>query len=121
MPTRLAVMYWMNRIPGFQERIENAKKIGSNSMAEQEVGQACAVKRPQDVPAARLALDARKWYTSEISPEVYGDKVAAKVDIGFEMLGERLDAAIAKQRAKVVDVDPEPVALPDWSNLPDKV
>jgi hypothetical protein len=44
---------------------------------------------------------------------------AVAVDVSFDQLGSRLDAATA--RAKTIDVTPDPRALENWNSLPDKV
>src|SRR5262249_52703816 len=39
------------------------------------------VRLAENVPAARLALDARRWYVGKIAPKRYGEKLETKTEI----------------------------------------
>ena len=47
-------------------------------LAEMAIDEATSVHLAENVPAARLALDARRWYVSKIAPRRYGEKLEVK-------------------------------------------
>ena len=80
-PEMQTVYNWQDANPAFFARYARAKDRGMDVMAELATDEATANMPPEQVQAARLALDARKWYVSKIAPKRYGDRIETKHEI----------------------------------------
>jgi hypothetical protein len=60
----------------FAARYARARRDGIDALMERALDDASAFRTlcPEDVPAARLAWDARRWHASKMRPDKYGDK-----------------------------------------------
>jgi hypothetical protein len=75
------VWRWREADPNFASEYARARDEGMDRLAELAADEACAKHAPHDVQAARLALDARKWFASKVAPRRYGDKLEQKVEL----------------------------------------
>jgi hypothetical protein len=81
-PDHSTVYDWMEANPVFYQKYARAKHKGIDVMAEQTVDVSSVLSRPpEQIQAARLAFDARKWYLSKVAPKVWGDKVEVHQEI----------------------------------------
>jgi hypothetical protein len=80
-PAPSTVIDWVheNRA-NIAERYARARDRQIEAWSDQIVDKADeALKNPETAHAARLAVDARKFLLSKLKPEVYGDRVEARV------------------------------------------
>jgi hypothetical protein len=75
------VRRWLDANPDFAARYARAKDEGMDVLAEWAKDEATANVPPEQVQAARLAFDARRWYASKIAPRRYADKLDVKQEI----------------------------------------
>jgi hypothetical protein len=59
----------------FRQLYTIARDVGVDALADEALADATAQMRSEDVQAARLAFDARRWYAGKIAPKRWGDKV----------------------------------------------
>jgi hypothetical protein len=81
-PKLQTVYNWQDAHPDFFEKYARATDRGMDLLAELAVDEASISSLPPErVQAARLAFDARRWYTSKIAPRRYGDKLDLRAEI----------------------------------------
>lgn len=74
MPAQSTVYLWLTRHPEFSEMYAHAREEQAETLADEIVGIADAAG-PDDVNAARLRVDARKWVAAKLKPRKYGEKI----------------------------------------------
>lgn len=76
MPSRETVRLWLLKDPIFLGMYARAREEQADHFADEiiEIADA-AVGNPEEVQAARLRVDSRKWAASKMAPKKYGDKV----------------------------------------------
>jgi hypothetical protein len=111
-PCEGTVRGWViDDVDGISARYARAREIQADVLAEQivaisdeqsEVTRENGEKYDPDVNRDRLRIDARKWYASKVAPKKYGEKIEVDAKIeARDVSVETLDAAIAKQLAKI--------------------
>jgi hypothetical protein len=79
-PHRRRVHEWIaENVEGFAHKYARAREIQAERYAEEIVSIADALYddcSSEQVQAARLKVDARKWAASKLAPKKYGDKVS---------------------------------------------
>lgn len=77
MPPASTVCLWLTENAAFAEQYTRAREAQADTLADQIVALADSAmgKASEEVQAARLAVDARKWVASKLKPKRYGDKV----------------------------------------------
>ncbi len=78
MPKPSTVMDWVKADPVLAEQYARAKDSGIDELVEEMLDIADSVKlgSSEQINAARLRIDTRKWYASKLKAKVYGDKPA---------------------------------------------
>jgi hypothetical protein len=74
MPDLKSVRNWVFLYPDFFQQYAHAREAGADAIADLAIEAATLPIKGEDVPAARLAFDARRWYVGKISKR-YGDRV----------------------------------------------
>jgi hypothetical protein len=74
MPNRRTVQRWLLADAEFRQLYDAARRIGCDMLGEAAHDDAMAA-RGEEVPAARLRLDATKWYISKLHPRKWGDRL----------------------------------------------
>lgn len=72
MPSASTVRLWVLKHGEFSEQYARARDLGLDAMADEVLD--IADNPGNDVQAARLRFDARRWYLSKLAPKRYGDK-----------------------------------------------
>lgn len=81
MPDPSAVVLWADKDAVFAQRYARAREAIADRYAEELVELADSVRRgatSEEVNAARLAVDTRKWVASKLMPRRYGDRVTVE-------------------------------------------
>jgi len=78
MPDRQTVLNWLVKDAEFLGRYTRARLAGADVIAETALEQATVRRSAEDVPSARLAFDARRWYAGKIAPRHWGEKFVAE-------------------------------------------
>jgi hypothetical protein len=76
MPAMSTVMKWLGENEAFSEQYARARDIQADYLADEILGIADGLPKQaenEDIQAARLRIDARKWYAGKIAPKKYGD------------------------------------------------
>lgn len=79
MPSKSTVMRWLDAYPDFRDQYARAREAQADFLAEEALEEAVHVARSADVPGARLAFDARRWFLSKVAPKRYGDRTEISV------------------------------------------
>lgn len=110
MPSRQTVHRWLHDDAGLQESYAAARDDQADYLAEEIVDIADGLTRhpngrkrtpsKEEIAAARLQADVRKWYAGKVRPKKWGDKIDVNVDARVSplesMSDEELDAEIAR-------------------------
>src|SRR3954471_7786460 len=85
MPHEVTVYRWLAdpEKQDFCRMYTRAREVAAERFADEMVGIADSVRNgatSEDVQAARLAIDTRKWIASKHSPRKYGDKITHSGD-----------------------------------------
>jgi hypothetical protein len=95
MPERQTIYLWVQRNPEFKERFDAARQAQAHYAAELAV-EAGREATPENANAARVKMDANKWYASILNPRSYGTKTTTEssvtVDVRTTIDAEKLDA-----------------------------
>lgn len=78
-PSRDGLLGWADRMPAFADQYARAKTAGYEALGELTIDEASMYIKAEDVPAARMKLDARRWFLGKMAPKRYGDKVTQEV------------------------------------------
>lgn len=101
MPAKSAVMRWLTEDPEFQDQYARAREAQADTLFDEILGIVDGAK-PEDVAAARLRMDARKWMAGKLRPKKYGDKLAIGGDQDMDPIKtEETGAASAKLSALI--------------------
>ena len=97
-PHASTVRGWMVANPRFKEEFEQAREGGIELLAEAAVDDAALKRLPPDqVPGARLAFDARRWYASKLHRK-FADKVDLKAEVNANVVGAlQIDVLLSAQ------------------------
>lgn len=80
LPAWRTILEWVAADPALAQQYALACDARADAMAEQILDIADAASgTPEQVQAARLAVDARKWILARMAPRRYGDRVSAEV------------------------------------------
>ena len=80
LPCRQTVIKWATENEAFFDKYTRARACGVDVIAETAVAEATADVPYEQVAAARLAFDARRWFVSKLAPQRWGEKIMAEVD-----------------------------------------
>lgn len=80
-PTPITVRSWVAADPEFSTLFARARRDGAAVHAEDIIGIADEIKGgdANAINAAKLRVDARKWYASRVIPHEYGDRAAVEL------------------------------------------
>jgi hypothetical protein len=80
-PSAVTVRAWVAADPEFQAAYARSRAAGAAVHAEAVVSIADGVTdgTMEQINAARLRIDARKWYAAKVAPREYGDRSALEV------------------------------------------
>lgn len=79
MPGLSTVYRWLDEDEAFRDRYARARETQADTLFN-EVLTIADEARADDVAAARLRIDARKWMAGKLRPKVYGDKLEVGMD-----------------------------------------
>ena len=71
---------WMGRHPEFKDAYRKAQAIRAQLMADEILGIADGADN-DNIQAARLQVDTRRWLAGKLLPAQYGDRVDHKLDV----------------------------------------
>ena len=95
MPTEKAVRLWVDEDrDGFSPRYVRAREMQAEHWASEIVQIADSVRQgatSEEVNAARLAVDARKWIASKILPKRYGDRMTVEGNPDQPLIPTRIE------------------------------
>jgi hypothetical protein len=80
-PARATVFNWLDANPSFAMKFSQARDRGIDAVAELAHDAATENLPPDQVPSARLAFDARRWFVAKLAPSRYGDRVNLKAEV----------------------------------------
>jgi hypothetical protein len=78
MPQCSTVMKWLERFPAFAEQYARARELQADTIFDEILHIADETAHAQssdDIQAARLRIDARKWMAGKLRPKKYSDKI----------------------------------------------
>jgi hypothetical protein len=113
LPTKETVLSWLVHRPDFYANYARARLAQAEVMDERilEVAARCEAGEI-DPHAAKVVISAYQWRAARLSPRVYGDATMLKhADADGNVLKIEL-SRVEPRPAKVIDVTPEPAALP---------
>jgi hypothetical protein len=91
MPAASTFLDWCDADPALLERYSTATQLGYDLKADEALEEAEKARKAEEVPAARLAFDARRWWLGKRAPKKYGDRMDLNHS-GSINLGNALDA-----------------------------
>lgn len=99
MPSRSTVIRWLGKHPAFCDLYAQARRFQADFLLDEMLDIADGL--PSDatqaqITAAKLRIDARKWFISKVAPKRYGDS-----GTGFE--DGKTDDTPASIEVKIVD------------------
>lgn len=107
LPGTTTVYRWLSEDASFRERYACAREAQSDFFAEQIVGIADQLAVPDvtadEIQAARVRIDARKWIAGKVRPKKWGDKQQLELsgDLAIKRLtDDEIHARLAALRAK---------------------
>jgi hypothetical protein len=85
LPSETTVRVWLAKNEDFQRQYARAREEQADFIADEimEISDELSKKRfltHEQIAAARLRMDARKWVASKLKPKKYGDKVDVTTD-----------------------------------------
>lgn len=77
MPSARAVHEWVLEHPEFAQQYARARQVQAHALAEEamEIVDSARGGTHEEISAARLRFDARRWMAGKLLPQVYGDKM----------------------------------------------
>lgn len=87
MPDRSTVFLWLRNNPEFRALYETASTERASSLAEEALEIADRLSRrnsqptSEEVQAARLQVDTRKWFAAKLAPKQYGDRMKTETTV----------------------------------------
>ena len=118
MPDPSAVIQWANKDADFAQRYARARETLADLYADELVELADSVRRgatSEEVNAARLAVDTRKWIASKLMPRRYGDKMTVEGNPDAPLQAVTRIELVAVAPSSQVNLEDLPLA-----NLPSK-
>lgn len=130
-PSRTTVNNWEKKNADFNERMNVARKLKADAIADQI---AAIIKKEKDPSRMRAQVDGLRWLAKCYNPVVYGDRV--QVDVEHKVtLGDALQLAQQRllsisdqspdEKNQLIDITPQIDATPtdtqsvDLDNEPD--
>jgi hypothetical protein len=80
MPAYGTIISWVKKHEAFKEKIQNAKVARALHFEEQAIIAAESAQDKDEVPAARLRMDAYQWGAEVNDPATYGKKTTISGD-----------------------------------------
>lgn len=91
MPSRETVWKWDEENPEFSRRYARAREDRASHLAEEalSIGDALGdAPTSEQVQAARLKVDTRKWFAAKLSPRKYGDRLQTDATVNANVTGD---------------------------------
>jgi hypothetical protein len=85
MPSAATVHVWLQEDTEFARAYARARAIGVQLFADETLEIADEKIAPQDVPAAKLRIETRRWLAERMLPKVYGAKTGVEMSGGLEV------------------------------------
>jgi terminase small subunit-like protein len=116
LPSRSTVLKWVNEDPDFGNRFARARDLQFEHWADSLVDTAAEVRtKPEEVPAARLDSENKRWLLARLKPSLYSEKFQADITSAGRPLSSATDLDIAKALAHVLAAPalaaPEPIEV----------
>lgn len=115
MPARKNVYEWLAAYLEFQDQYARAREECCDRYAEEivDIADAAQGKTSDEVRAAQLRIDARKWVASKLKPRKYGERLGldhsgdvALRSVPDEQLDERIKGLAAKAGLTLTGIEP---------------
>jgi hypothetical protein len=81
MPDKSSIMRLLRTREDFRAAYVSARELGAEALADEVLGIATSTLTPEQVPGARVALDAAKWACSKFSPKRWGADTVIKAEL----------------------------------------
>lgn len=78
MPDRVTVLRWLSANEEFRTQYARARDMQADSLAEEGLERGRAATS-ENANAARVHLDAIKWFAGKVAPKKYGDRLTAEL------------------------------------------
>jgi hypothetical protein len=99
-PARSTINYWVQNRPEFAEKFARARDLQFEHWADNLVDVAADVReKPEQVPAARLDSENKRWLLARLKPALYSEKFQADITSAGKPIGSASDLDIAKALA----------------------
>jgi hypothetical protein len=111
IPSRTTVLRWVqeNR-QNFGDRFARARDLQFEHWADNLADVADAVRdKPEQVPAARLDSENKRWLLARLKPSLYSEKFQADITSAGKPLASASDLDVAKALAHALQALPAPV------------
>lgn len=99
MPDARTVHRWLEKSDSFRQQYAHARELQAEGFADEVVEIADSVRRgatAEDVTAARLAVDSRKWAAGKLHPKKWGERL--DVEHGGEVTHRHMTLAQFEER-----------------------
>lgn len=105
MPAKITILRWLEKNEPFRAQYARARELQAENDVDEIIDIADSVKDgdANQIAAARLRVDARKWAASKKAPKKYGDKITQELTgtdgaaIKIELSGEELKQELIKR------------------------
>lgn len=107
MPAQSTVFKWLTQQTAFAEQYARARETQADAMVDEMLDIADRAVSNEQVQAARLRIDARKWVAVKLRPKKYGERVMTELtganggpiqteDVGDTEAARRIAFTLAK-------------------------
>lgn len=107
MPAQSTVFKWLTQQTAFAEQYTRARETQADAMVDEMLDIADRAVSNEEVQAARLRIDARKWVAVKLRPKKYGERVMTELtgrdggpiqteDVGDTEAARRIAFTLAK-------------------------
>lgn len=107
MPAQSTVFKWLTQQQSFAEQYARARETQADAMVDEMLDIADRAVSNEEVQAARLRIDARKWVAVKLRPKKYGERVMTELtgrdggpiqteDVGDTEAARRIAFTLAK-------------------------
>jgi hypothetical protein len=88
MPDRATVHRWVENDKAFRTRYVSARELQADNLADEciEIADAAAQGSCEEIQAARLRFDARRWLVGKLAPKRYSDRLEIQGRLTYEQL-----------------------------------
>jgi hypothetical protein len=113
LPSRTTVLKWVNEDPNYGNRFARARDLQFEYWADNlaDVGDAVRDK-PEQVPAARLDSENKRWLLARLKPSLYSEKFQADITSAGRPLTSVSDLDLAKALAHALAAPALPAPEP---------